>query len=98
MKLTLPITLSALFLVACGTPPYKQHCLSISGYWDRVACMNQADQDRNAQLYRNNLQPQAPAYDPFRAPTIVDTGNSGLTNGNRGMNCTPDGHGGYNCR
>ena len=60
--------------------------------------MKQQQQDSNNAAAARAQENAKPAYDPFRAPAIVPMGNNGLTPGNSGMNCTPDGRGGYNCR
>lgn len=100
MKKILALLIVATGLLAgCAAPtPYAQNCINTTPNMSaaRWKCL----QAEPKQTYSNN-QPstqQAPAYDPFRAPTIVPMGNNGLTPGNSGMNCTPDGRGGYNCR
>lgn len=86
-------------MAGCGsTHPLVKNCVDTTPAMSsaRWSCI----QDANAQIYGNrNNQPatqQAPAYDPFRVPTTNLT--PGLTGGNQGMTCTPDGRGGYNCR
>lgn len=76
-----------LLIAGCATHPLVQQCVdttpAMSGA--RWSCIQQA----NAQIYGsgNNQQAtqQAPAYDPFRAPTIVNTG-PGTTSGNTNYN------------
>lgn len=78
------LVFASLFLFGCGTThPLTQQCIdstprASAARWN---CLQQA----NAQIYATQptQQPvqQAPAYDPFRAPTIVNT-SPGLTSGN----------------
>jgi hypothetical protein len=74
----------SLLIVGCGaTHPLTQRCIDTTppASGARWNCLQQA----NAQIYAATptQQPvlQAPAYDPFRAPTIVNTA-PGLTSGN----------------
>ncbi len=74
----------SLLMIGCGaTHPLTQKCIDTTPRASaaRWNCLQQA----NAQIYSNSptQQPsqQTPAYDPFRAPTIVNTA-PGLTSGN----------------
>ncbi len=72
-----------ILVIGCGTNhPLTQKCIDTTprASMARWNCLQQA----NSQIYANTPQQpaqQSPAYDPFRAPTIVNT-QPGLTSGN----------------
>jgi hypothetical protein len=71
-------------LTACAAPsPQAQRCIDSTPKMSaaRWSCLQDANSRANASQAAQRPAQQAPAYDPFRAPTIVNTG-PGTTSGN----------------